>query len=130
MNFFRRLKNNMYGFDELNYFLTMVWLVICLAGNIFRERIIISLGTLLLLYIAFRILSPNKAKRFKENQKFVAFYRGFMVKYKQAKVRRSDKTHNYYRCPNCKTYLSVPKGVGKVCIVCNKCKKQFIKISK
>lgn len=130
MQFFKNLKNRIYGLDEFNYFLLVIWLILSVVGNIFKNDTVVLINTVLIIYILFRMVSSNKAKRFNENQKFLSIWRKHSLKGKQAINRFKDKKHNYYKCPNCKQYLCVPKGVGTVLIVCSKCKTQFKKKSK
>ena len=40
---------------------------------------------------------------------------------------KQRKTHKFYRCPKCKTWLRVPKGRGKITITCVKCANKFDK---
>lgn len=130
MNFLRRIFYNMYGLDKLGYFTVLTSVAFNLLGSLFRIRLLILIGEVLFLYSAFRFISHNKAQRFRENQKFIKITNDYKRKSAQAKARHLDKKNNYFKCPKCKTYLSVPKGVGKVCIVCRKCNHQFIKKSK
>lgn len=130
MNFLRRIFYNMYGMDKLNYFTVLTSVILNLSGNLFRIKILVLMGEVLFLYFAFRFISRNKPQRFKENQKFITFTNDCRRKINQAKARHNDKKNNYFKCPKCKTYLSVPKGAGKVCIICRKCNHQFIKKSK
>ncbi len=116
--------------DEYNRFLIIIWLILMVAGNIFEMPRLIMASTILVIYILFRMFSKNKQKRFYENQRFLTISRRYTLKAKQFIARAKDKTHNYYRCPKCKQYMSVPKGVGKICIVCAKCKNQFVRNSK
>lgn len=130
VNFLRRFFANMYGMDKLGYFTVILSIIFTLTGNIFKIRLPILLSEVLFLYSIFRFISHNKGARYQENQKFIKFYDKFQLSVHQAKSRAKDKKNNYYKCPKCKTYLSVPKGVGKVMIVCVKCKHQFVKKSR
>ena len=130
MNFLRRIFYNMYGVDKLGYFTIIISMLLNLTGSLFKVRLCVLIGEVLFLYFIFRCMSCNKAKRFKENQKFIKFAEDFKRKSRQAKARQLDKRNNYYKCKKCRTYLSVPKGAGKVCIICRKCGHQFIKKSK
>ena len=91
-------------FDEYNRFLTILWLVLMVAGNIFKLPRLILASTILIIYILFRMFSRNKQKRFYENQRFLVMWRKYTIKVKQFVVRLKDKKHNYYRCPRCKQY--------------------------
>ena len=45
------------------------------------------------------------------------------------KSRITDGKNRYYRCPNCKQTVRVPRGRGKICIKCPKCGEKFIRKS-
>ena len=38
-------------------------------------------------------------------------------------------TYRFFKCPQCRQTVRVPKGRGKICITCPKCKTEFIKKS-
>ena len=40
---------------------------------------------------------------------------------------RERKTHRYFKCPNCKTMVRVPKGKGKIVITCTRCHHEIVK---
>ena len=77
--------------------------------------------------VIFRMFSKNIARRQKENQVFLKIFRRSAGSVKQKTARAQDTLHKYYRCPKCKQQLRVPKGRGKICIICPKCKHEFIK---
>ena len=63
-------------------------------------------------------------------------YRYFVCKnkvlgwFRRGKARWQDrKTHRYFRCPQCRATVRVPRGKGKIRITCPKCKHQFVKKS-
>ncbi|MBQ5468228.1 MAG: hypothetical protein IIT62_04915, partial [Oscillospiraceae bacterium] len=62
--------------------------------------------------------SRNIEKRNRENRRFLAF-----------RSRLTDKQNRYYRCPNCKQTVRVPRGRGKICIKCPKCSEKFVRKS-
>ncbi len=72
-----------------------------------------SLGIASASYAVFRILSTNVGKRRYENDRFTAFF--------------TPSPYRYFRCPECKTKLRVPKGKGKIKIKCPKCGHQIIR---
>lgn len=130
MNFLRNLFSRMYGLDKMGKITLIASVILTLAGNLLRIRTLYLLGDVVFLYTAFRFISSNHWARQKENERFLSYLEGLKLKTNQTKVRLSDKTNNYFRCPKCGTLLSVPKGVGKVMIVCRKCSHQFVKKSR
>ena len=75
----------------------------------------------LMIYTYFRIFSKNVYKRVKENKKYLGIVNMSKTRWKQR------KTHKFYKCPKCKTWLRVPKGRGKITITCVKCSTKFDK---
>lgn len=133
-NFFGRLRERWqrfmwgrYGVDQLNLALLIASVVLSLAG-VFLSRLwgigwlvqlilsLLSYG-LLGLYL-FRTFSKNLDARRRENNRFLSLFR-----------RVRDRNNRYYRCPNCKQTVRVPRGRGKICIRCPKCSEKFIRKS-
>lgn len=70
-------------------------------------------------YAYFRILSKNIYKRVSENKEYLNVR-------KMAKTRWNQrKTHKFFKCPKCKTWLRVPRGRKKISITCTKCSHKF-----
>ena len=81
-------------------------------------------------YSYFRILSRNVSKRYEENQRYLnAKYRAVVKKNNLKKRWAQRSTYRFFKCPQCKQTVRVPKGRGKICITCPKCKTEFIKKS-
>ena len=74
-----------------------------------------------LIYGYFRVFSKNVYKRRSEEAAF-QFWKNQL---KQRWTQR--KTHKFYRCPQCRTLLRVPRGKGKINITCRGCGNKFIK---
>ena len=68
----------------------------------------------LLIYSFFRMFSRNIYKRQRENRRFTQLW-----------MRLKDRNNRYFRCPNCKQTVRVPRGRGKICIRCPKCGEKF-----
>jgi ribosomal protein L37AE/L43A len=61
-----------------------------------------------------------------ENYKFAILMSPVYSWLKKTRNRLKDaKTHRYFSCPNCKQSLRLPKGKGKIIIICPKCKTEF-----
>ena len=39
-------------------------------------------------------------------------------------------TYRFFKCPQCRQIVRVPKGRGKICITCPKCKTEFMLLTK
>ncbi len=117
-----------YGTDELSRFL--LWTgVICMFLSCFDKlRILYIPAWILVIWSYFRSFSKNIIKRSRERDQYIRLTAKFRSKLSILKRRWKDrKTHNYYKCPKCKTYIRVPKGKGKIAISCTKCRNEIIK---
>lgn len=119
-----------YGVDELSKFLNIVLLVLLVLSIFIRSGILYLLALGILIYSYFRMFSRNISKRYEENQKFVNFRYRNVVKWNNFKKRFSQrKEYRFYHCPQCKQTVRVPRGRGKICITCPKCRTEFVKKS-
>lgn len=128
MNWFRRFMYGRYGFDQFSQTLVITSLILSVLGTLTRSSMLITISYIPFIYGIFRILSKNTNDRMKENYQYEKFVNN--VKNKFVKVKRNvmgTKTHKYYACPKCKTRIRVPRGKGKICITCPKCRTEFIK---
>lgn len=119
-----------YGVDELSKFLNIVLLVLLILSIFIRSGILYLLALGILIYSYFRMFSKNISKRYEENQKFVNFRYRSVVKWNNFKKRFAQrKEYRFYHCPQCKQTVRVPRGRGKICITCPKCRTEFVKKS-
>lgn len=121
-----------YGTDELSRFLLWVGIIIILASYFVKSTsarsILNSMAWIVVIYSYFRVFSKNIIKRSRERDIFLRKTSGIRSKTSVYKKMWHDrKTHNYYKCPKCKTWVRVPKGRGKIVISCKKCREEFIK---
>lgn len=127
-NMFRRFMAGRNGPDYLSLGVMILALIMSIIPGIaFR---IVSL--LLMGYALFRIFSKNVYKRQAENYKFYSFIKSFIDKIKMWGYRVKNriaqrKTYRFYKCPECKQKVRVPKGKGKISITCPKCGTKFVK---
>lgn len=134
MNRFRekymRFMQGRNGFDQLTQFLNMVVLIIFVISLFVKWAPLYYLGLGLLVYMYFRVFSRNIPKRYAENQKFCNFrYDLAIKKNKMKKEWEQRKIYRFYRCPMCKQKVRVPRGRGKICITCPKCREEFVRRS-
>ncbi len=124
----RRFMFGRYGLDQLNVVLMIAAVALCLISFLFSRInavwtvalsfVLNLLSYVLLFWYILRAFSRNIEKRNRENRRFLAF-----------RSRLTDKQNRYYRCPNCKQTVRVPRGRGKICIKCPKCSEKFVRKS-
>ena len=112
---FRQFMIGRYGTDGLNQFLSMSSIVMLLVSLLTR----VSLFT-----------CRNISKRTEENYRFYSLKDRFNNKFRSLKEQWANrKLYHYYRCPQCRQKLRVPRGRGRIQISCPRCGTQFIKKS-
>lgn len=113
------------GNDQLNTCLLVVDVILILVASLTGGgvgRVFFLLALVLLAVIYVRMLSRNLVRRREENGKFLRLrYRvsGWLRLRKERWVQRKD--YKFFVCPACHTTLRVPRGRGKIRIVCRKC---------
>lgn len=119
------------GSDNLCRFLSVVVCVMVLIGAFAGDEaasMLWGLGVVGLVYIYFRVFSKNLPKRRAENDKYLALRRKITGDFTGGRDRWSQrKDYVFFRCPSCRTMLRVPRGKGKIKIICRKCGNSFIK---
>ena len=156
MNWFQKIMYGRYGNDLLNVsllgfsiLLSVILRIIAAFTNLYWLPVFSYLP---LFFCIYRMFSRNLSRRSAENQAFLGFFRrvkGFFTgktagrswqpllqttnnsysnpaASQPTKVKK-EKGYKYYRCPGCNLHLRVPKGKGKICITCPKCRREFIK---
>lgn len=141
MNWLNNLSNKLrtfmqgrYGSDQLCLALLVVSIILSFLSPLTRSPIIGILSYVPLAFCIYRMFSKNISKRYEENRKFMNFWHpiwqkilGLKNKCQKQVAHLKDKDHKYYKCPNCKKTLRVPKGRGKIRITCPKCHQEFSK---
>lgn len=117
------------GNDQFNSFLLIVDAVLLLLAAVFSRsfgRFLYPVMFLLLIYVYFRMFSRNLYRRREENGKYLRlrYKAGAWFRLRRERwVQRKD--YKFFVCPSCHTNLRVPRGQGKIKIVCRKCGKSF-----
>ena len=156
-NKFAGFMSGRYGMDEFGRFLSLVAMIIVFVSTIvgmfvrqFRYGWILAVAVMG--YEYFRMFSRNCPKRDAENRKYCSIrYRksggahsyngsgngGYQsygsnfsgnATFGHGPVRNDDKkTHKIFKCPNCQQKIRVPRGKGRICIKCPRCRIEFIK---
>ncbi len=118
------------GVDELARAESILVLILLLLAMLLRWPIFSLLGLAGMIHMYFRILSRNRSRRYAENQRYVNLrYRAVVAWDKKKKRAAQRKVYRFFRCPQCKQKVRVPKGHGKICITCPKCRKEFVRKS-
>ena len=119
------------GADNLSRavsFIVVALLVVGLFTDHEVSRVLWVFAVLGMVYVYFRIFSRNVYKRRTENQKYLRMTSGIRGYFRGLRERWSQrKDYKFYRCPSCRTLLRVPRGKGKIKIVCRKCGNSFIR---
>ncbi len=118
---FRNFMMGRHGSDQLNSALLGLGLFLILLGALLGRRhpaagFLTSLSYLPLFWCIFRMYSRNLTARRRENTAFVSFF-----------SHLKDREHRYFRCPQCRQTVRVPRGRGRINIRCPKCSNHFIK---
>ena len=126
---FAQFMSGRNGNDQLNLFLLIVDVILLLLAGMFADslgKVLYPLVILLMGYAYFRMLSRNLYKRSEENGKYLRLRYKLMAElqvHRERWVQRKD--YKFFTCPSCKTTLRVPRGHGKIKIVCRKCGNSF-----
>jgi len=128
MNWLRKFMMERYGVDQLSMALVIVSVLLALIAQLTSRPLIAFISYIPLGICIYRMLSRNIAKRSMENYKFFMLISPLYSWFKQTQSRiKTIKTHRYFKCPNCKATLRLPKGKGRIIITCPKCKTKFEK---
>ena len=104
--------------------------MLLLIAIISRVSLFTYLGAALLIFCYYRTFSRNISKRTEENYKFYTLKDRVGSKFRSWKEQWANrKVYHYYRCPQCRQKLRVPRGRGRIQISCPRCGTQFIKKS-
>ena len=125
-NGFRNFMMGRHGSDQLSFALLVAGIVLSLLTSITGIIIFYYIGLAAYIWAIFRMFSKNRVKRSAENQKYLNFRNNFKSNISQFFVRlKNAKKYRYFRCPECKARLRLPRKVGEVTVTCGKCRHQF-----
>lgn len=128
MNRFRNFMYGRYGFDQLSRALVVVSLLLSVLTIFIRAGWLTLLLYIPLIYVFYRMMSKDIQRRTQENMVYCRMAENAKKKLVNLKLSLvGTKTHVYYKCSHCKQTIRVPRGKGKICITCPKCKAEFIK---
>ncbi len=126
IDWLRRFMWGRYGTDQLNSFLMVTAVILCVISwilckisvfGVYVTGLVLEVvAWVVLALVIFRMLSKKLDVRRRENQRFLN---------RTAAIR--DRQNRYFRCPQCGQTVRVPRGRGKICIKCPKCSEKFIR---
>lgn len=118
------------GVDDLARFESWFVLVVLILSIFTRSGLLDLIAIAFIVHMYFRVFSRNVSKRYEENQKFLNFRYDWIVKWNRKKKHfEQRKMYKFYKCPMCRQEVRVPRGHGKICITCPKCREEFIRRS-
>lgn len=116
------------GMDELARFESGLVLVLLIISLFSRLGLLYIVALAVMIHMYYRMFSRNVSKRYEENQKFLNLRYNSTVEWNKKKKHFAQrKTYCFFKCPQCKQEVRVPRGHGKICITCPKCRTEFIK---
>ena len=117
------------GNDALNRFLLMLDVILLLLASIFSRSIGRFLSPVVIIILAltyYRMFSRDLMRRRDENARYLREKEKLLSTFRVGRDRwLQRKDYKFFTCPACKATLRVPKGRGKVKIVCRKCGNSF-----
>lgn len=130
MNGFKNFMVGRYGTDQLTIALMIAGMVLTFIGDALDLNFLTMITYVIFIAGIYRVMSKNILARQKENNKFLQYWnpskKWLGAKYSTLK---SSREYKYFKCPNCKQELRVPRGKGKISVTCNKCNNKFIQKS-
>lgn len=113
------------GGDQLSLTLLVASIVLNLLSSLLDLGLFYWLSLACMLIALFRVFSRNIGKRREENAKFLSRIRPLRRRFTSARNQWQDKEHRYFRCPNCKQQMRVPRGKGRIQVTCRGCGATF-----
>ena len=127
---FMRFMQGRNGVDDLSKALNITVLVLLVISIFTGWNVLYIVALALMGYMYFRIFSKNIPKRYAENQKYRNFRYDATIKWNNKKKEWAQrKIYRFDRCPMCRQKVRVPRGRGRICITCPKCRTEFVKKS-
>lgn len=122
----QRFMAGRHGADQLTLALLIAGIALSLLNSLTGFIVFYLLGLVAYIWGIFRMFSRNEIKRSEENMRWVKFWTEFKTGIKQFFVRMKNiRKFRYFKCPQCKARLRLPRKVGEVTVTCGKCHHQF-----
>lgn len=122
-----------YGSDSLGNFIIVLALICFFVSLVPRLWFLSWVALALMALCIWRMFSKNTDARYRENVRFLRATagirkvgRGLRNKTADRKRRKADKDHLYVTCDSCGQELRLPRGKGKLRVICPKCRHVFL----
>ena len=119
------------GADNLSRAVMLLAFILFILSLFFSDwlaQLLLMLAVAGIVYVYFRMFSKNVARRREENSRYLAKTASLRSYFRSLGERwRQRRDYKFFRCPMCRTLLRVPRGKGKIKIVCRKCGNSFIR---
>lgn len=127
---FEEFMSGRYGADELSRVMLGSVLVLLVINMFTGLGVLYLLALVLLVLCYYRMLSRNYVKRSAENEKYLGILNTVTGRFRKFGKRvAQSKDFHIYKCPSCGQKIRIPRGKGKICITCPKCRTEFQKRS-
>ncbi len=118
------------GNDQLNRLLLLVDVIMLLLASLLSRsvlgRLLYALVLVLLGLTYFRMFSRDLYRRRTENERYLRSKQRLLSRLRVLKERwKQRKEYKFFSCPSCKSVMRVPRGKGKIRVVCHKCGNTF-----
>lgn len=121
-----KLMDGRCGLDSLNRDLLIVWFISSFLNGFIRSGWMTIVLLLLPLAAGLRMFSTAVYKRSNENRKYLSFKSKVIEFFKMRyRIFKERKTHRYYKCKNCLSYIRVKRVKGEHYVDCPKCGKEI-----
>lgn len=128
MFWFRQFMAGRRGADLLTFVLLILSIIFSRGAFYTRSIPFYILFLICFAFCVFRFFSRNIPRRAAENEFLLRLFRPVRRWFSSWSQRRRDRQyHCFFKCPNCKERLRVPRGKGKIMITCPRCGTQFTK---
>lgn len=116
------------GMDQLGMFIYFAGLILYILSLILNWGLLNLISVAMWIYGLFRMFSKNLYKREAENRAFLNWFNPIKRNAQQAITRfKNRKVYKYFRCPKCKSWIKMPRGIGEKTVTCGKCGESFRK---
>lgn len=116
-----------YGLDQLGRFMQILAIVFLVIKLMTKNGVFDYLALALMIYVIYRVMSKDFAKRSAENANYLNLKNTIFKKVSWTYLTIFGKDgYKFFACKNCGQELKVPKKKGKIKISCPSCKEEIV----